>query len=187
MLISSNHFFFFRRLHCVEITRVFKSEKLFVELLTFCHEWEAPGAIVTFFSVVSSKRKKKKKKKFQNPTVICVIESRKRRKKRDFVTRSTSGIPTNANLPQSSTTHARVRVHTAVLESQDAGAYARFVLVNENQLEILRANLGTSIQLARRKWVTEHGEKDRSRRSELVTTGLTDFVVCPRERKQTNE
>lgn len=183
MLISSNHFFFFRRLHCVEITRVFKSEKLFVELLTFCHEWEAPGVIVTFFSVVSSKRKKKKKK-FQTPTVICVIESRKRRKKRDFVSRSTSGIPTNANLRQSSTTHARVRVHcsTRIAGRRRVRSLCERKSAGDSEGESRHIHpVGTE----------KVSYRERRKGSQLAQraryTGLTDFVVCPRERKQTNE
>lgn len=130
---------------------------------------------------------KKKEKKFQNPTVICVIESRKRWKKRDFVTRSPSGIPTNATFANL-VPRTHVCVCTAVLESQDAGA--------DSLCARERKSAGDSEGESRHihpvgTEKVSYRERERRKGSQQAQraryTGLTDFVVCPRERKQTNE
>lgn len=109
MLISSNHFLFLWRLHCVEITRVFKSKKLFVELLTFCHEWEAPGAIVTFFLWCS--QNEEKREEISKPDCHLCNWITKALKEAWFRDTKPFWNTNKRNLRQSSTTHARVRVH----------------------------------------------------------------------------
>lgn len=96
---------------------MFKSKKLFVELLTFCHNTRRERRQRFIF-----RRLEKKEEYFvQTPTVICVIESRNQEKKskRDFVTRKKTRISAPHTLVPR--THERTCAYcSAVLESEQA-------------------------------------------------------------------
>lgn len=178
MFISSN--LFFNSIVFVipfEITKVFKSKKIFFEILTFCPEWEAPGAIVIY--LVSPNEQIKLK-----PTVICVIESRKRTtEKRDFVTRR------NNNLEYRLVPHTYVCVCSAVLERRRIGASANASLGLrwKNQLELW------SVRISASSWHGESVTRERwkgSQKAQRQVRALhrtNRFRSAGGERKQTSE